>query len=222
MTYRLRDDLSYCVIGNHAVFLDVEADRYFTLPEPMERAFLAHIASPRQAIASELIECELIVDSGASAAMATRVETPSRSAQEAPEAGARIGVRILAEVMLTLRSCRRQLRGMPLKNVLHEAAQYRDSRCLSGTGAAARSAEQHLLQCASAFESARRYLPVAMCCLPDSLALLRFLARRGIPGNIVFGITYDPFSAHCWVQFRDIAINETVGAAMAHTVILVV
>lgn len=223
MNYRLRDNLSYCVIGNHAVFLDVEADRYFTLPDSMEHAFLTHIGAPGRGTApEELVGCGLLVGSSEADVVPIGIEGPSRSAQEVPTTRDQLGIKIIAEVTTTLCGCRRKLRTMPLKEVLNEAASYRDSRCPPGTGVTTHLDEQQLLQTAGAFERARRYIPVDMCCLPDSLALLRFLSRRRLHCNIVFGVTYDPFSAHCWVQFHDIALNETVGAAKAHTVIRVV
>ncbi|WP_434213483.1 lasso peptide biosynthesis B2 protein [[Pseudomonas] boreopolis] len=51
----------------------------------------------------------------------------------------------------------------------------------------------------------------------DSLSLLRFLSRRELPANIVFGVTLAPFAAHCWVQAGDIVLNETLSDANAHT-----
>ena len=59
-------------------------------------------------------------------------------------------------------------------------------------------------------------------CLLDSIALVRFLARRGLYAQLVFGVTDDPFSAHCWVQAGDLVLNDTVGDVSAHTPIRVI
>lgn len=222
MRYRLRDNLSHCVVGEHAVFLDVEADRYFTLPDHLQRAFLAFASDRHHAAASPaLLASGLLVAAGPGEIPAVRLESPTRSAREMPATDAARNLLVIPELLATTWRCRRQLRRRSLRSVLDSAARYRDLRCVPRTGAAARASEQYLLRTARAFLQARRYVPVTPCCLPDSLACLRFLARRGLYSNIVFGVTYDPFSAHCWVQAGDIALNETVGMAMAHTIIRV-
>jgi hypothetical protein len=43
--YRLHDDLSFCQVDGHLVFLDVGRDRYFRLSERMERTLLAYLES---------------------------------------------------------------------------------------------------------------------------------------------------------------------------------
>ena len=35
--------------------------------------------------------------------------------------------------------------------------------------------------------------------------------------NLVFGVTGDPFSAHCWVQVDELVLNDTLGNANAYT-----
>lgn len=225
MSYRIRDNLSYCVIGDHAVFLDVEADRYFTLPDNVQRAFLAYADAPgREVVAPVLLASGILAPAGPveGDVASVRIEPPSRSAQEMPDPKTNLDTMVIAEVMATVWRCRRQLRTKSLKDVLDMAVGYRASRCLPRTGSASAFSEQLLLQAASVFRRLRRYIPVAMCCLPDSLAFSHFLARRGFHSNIVFGVTYDPFAAHCWVQSGDIALNETVGTAMTHTIIRVV
>ncbi|WP_140909463.1 lasso peptide biosynthesis B2 protein [Cognatiluteimonas lumbrici] len=224
MHYRLRDNLSHCVIGEHAVFLDVEADRYFTLPDPLQRAFLAFAGDRHHAPASPaLLASGLLVPTTPADSQdpGVRLESPLRSAREMASSDAVFDAGVILDLLSTVWTCRRQLRRKPLKSVLDSAARYRDLRCVAPSAATARASEQRLLRVARAFLRARRYVPATPCCLPDSLACLRFLARRGLYANIVFGVTYDPFSAHCWVQAGDIALNETVGTAMAHTIIRV-
>lgn len=42
--YTLRNDLTFCRIGERLVFLDVGNDRYFRLPEALEHSPLAYLA----------------------------------------------------------------------------------------------------------------------------------------------------------------------------------
>jgi hypothetical protein len=58
--------------------------------------------------------------------------------------------------------------------------------------------------------------------LLDSLAMVMFLAKRGLHASIVIGVTSAPFSAHCWVQTGDLVLNDTVGNARAFTPIRVI
>lgn len=220
MHYRLRDQLSACVIGEHAIFLDVEADRYFRLPDALERAFLAYAASPFEAPVSALVEHGILVAAAQEGDPGQeRVALPLRSAIELPDDPSGRGLAAVAEVLAALWRCRRALRTRPFARVLAQACGDRDRRCPARPPDPAN--EPALLDAVRLFHRARPYIPIAPCCLPDSLALTRFLARRGLHSRIVIGVAGEPFSAHCWVQAGDLALNETVGHAGAHTVIRV-
>jgi hypothetical protein len=78
------------------------------------------------------------------------------------------------------------------------------------------------LDAARQFLATRRLAPAAPRCLPDSLALLDHLARRGLGGELVFGVKLNPFSAHCWVQRGDLVLNDALDHVTLHTPILVV
>jgi hypothetical protein len=220
MRYRLRDQLSACVIGAHAVFLDIDADRYFRLPEALERAFLAYSAKPLEAPASQLLEHGILVPAGPENDHAPEhMDLPLRSALEMPDHGSGCAFVAVPEVLTTLQGCRSALRTRAFAQVLALAGDYRDGHCPASLPGAA--SERALLHAARLFLRARRYIPIAPCCLPDSLALTRFLARRRLHSHIVIGVAGEPFSAHCWVQAGDLALNETVGRAWAHTIIRV-
>jgi hypothetical protein len=60
------------------------------------------------------------------------------------------------------------------------------------------------------FTEAQLHLPRLSRCLPRSLALLDFLARRACPAQLVFGVRTHPFEAHCWVQAGNIVLNDTL------------
>lgn len=53
------------------------------------------------------------------------------------------------------------------------------------------------------FERLRVWFPHAYACLFDSLALMRYLARRQLAADLVFGVRGMPFAAHCWVECGD-------------------
>jgi Transglutaminase-like superfamily len=72
------------------------------------------------------------------------------------------------------------------------------------------------------FDSLRLFYPRSYQCLFDSLALIHFLARFALYPDWVFGVTAEPFEAHCWVQSGNVVLNDTVERVSAFTPIMYV
>ena len=72
----------------------------------------------------------------------------------------------------------------------------------------------------SAFDRLRWLYPRSYLCLFDSLALIHFLASFRVFPEWVFGVTADPFEAHCWVQVGNMVLNDTVERVSAFTPIM--
>lgn len=66
------------------------------------------------------------------------------------------------------------------------------------------------IEIAGAFSTLRHALPWNYLCLFDSLALLECFARHRLFPDWVFGIQAEPFEAHCWLQHKDIVLNDLV------------
>lgn len=226
MQYRMRNDLSYCVVDGRAVFLDIAADRYFHLPGRLDQAFRdyanASDRSPR-AVAM-LVERNLLVPGleEVRADPVPEVGIPLRSALEMPPCCTGSAVPALPEVLAITWHCRRRIQDWPLRAVVDEAARYRARRNPSPDATPDPLHERRLLHAVGAFHRARRFVPIGTRCLLDSLALSMFLSRRHLHARIVLGVAGDPFSAHCWVQAGDIVLNDNVGNAMAYTIIKVI
>ncbi|NIJ77108.1 hypothetical protein FHT08_002191 [Xanthomonas campestris] len=221
--YTLRDDLSFCRIGQRLVFLDVGNDRYFRLPQALEHALLAYLAQdpvPDLEI-NDLVERGLLVErSQATAGPQLPVMPVARSAMEMPIPARRPQLFETLEVLALVLSTRLALKRTPLGRVLGSlsaGAQRRGMQQCSLAGL-----EQRLTDAAAVFRRSRVWVPVEMRCLLDSVALARFLHRRQFDAQVVFGVALDPFSAHCWVQTGDLVLNDTVGNVHAHTPIRVV
>ena len=224
MPYALRDDISFCWVEGHPFFLDIRNDRYFRLQSPVERAFIACSQGEyTQLDLSELVERNILIKAPAGTAhvSAVSVERPCRSAFEESVPHRRIRVAVLLEAFAAVYLTCLWKRMHALKDVLSALDRYRNRRAppqavpTTGNG-------QQLAMAATEFRTARLYVPVETTCLLDSLAMVRFLARRGLHANLVFGVACDPFSAHCWVQAGDRVLNDTVGNVNAHTPIRVV
>lgn len=226
MPYRLHDDVSFCRVDGRLIFLDIRNDQYFRLPARLERAFVAHMdgdGGSEEDVGSLLRRNILAATSDAEAQAPTpAIEGPSRSAVEQTHSATKIKMAALLEVFAIVLSMQWQLRTRALKTTLDRLVAYRRARAsrhfLSSTG----EPERRVLDAASVFRRARLYVPVETCCLLDSLAMVKFLAKRELPANIIFGVCGEPFSAHCWVQVMDLVLNDTVGNARSHTPIRII
>lgn len=223
MRYKVRANLSYCVIDGHVVFLDIETDRYFRLHECIERSFIRYTSTDDHLDADvlALVERNILQPAQTSDGIASPVEIhePSRSVMELPHQKTRSAIPLIPEVLAYVWTYRRRVRRQPLKDVLDNLARYRQRSTSPAFDAVQ---ESQLLEHTNLFRRARLCIPIEPRCLLDSLALTSFLARRRLHANIVFGVTYEPFAAHCWVQVGDMVLNDTVGSAMTHTPIKVV
>ncbi|WOB50701.1 lasso peptide biosynthesis B2 protein [Xanthomonas hydrangeae] len=221
--YMLRDDLSFCRIGERLVFLDVGNDRYFRLPSAQEHSLLAYLAQDpvSELEIDDLVERGLLVErSQATAGPQPSVIPVARSAMEMSIPAQRPHLSDKLEVLALVLSTRLVLKRSPLSRVLGSLSAGAQRKRAQQSSVA--PLEQRLTDAASVFRHARVWVPVEMRCLLDSVALARFLRRRQLDARIVFGVALDPFSAHCWVQAGDLVLNDTVGNVHAHTPIRVV
>jgi hypothetical protein len=223
MHYRLRENLSCCDVDGHLIFLDIAQDRYFKLTGALEKAmrrFLAH-EDVAPTLMGGLAAARILIETLDPAAHATtaNIRLPTCSAIEQPAATSdrRLSAAIVVEVMTTVWWVRHQMKTRVLKEILETAGAYRNRKTGAHEIAASTAPEDNLLWANEQFARARRYVPIEPICLLDSLSLLRFLSRRGLPANIVFGVTPEPFAAHCWVQAGEMVLNETLSDANAHT-----
>lgn len=71
-----------------------------------------------------------------------------------------------------------------------------------------------------AFDALRPWYPRSYLCRFDSLALLNFLAWYELFPEWVFGVTAEPFKAHCWVRAGTTVLNDTLERTGAFTPIM--
>lgn len=222
--YVVRDDLSFCRVDEHFVFLDIDNDRYFSLPYPMERTLASYLEGNRapELDIGGLIERRILVDQRRAAIGGRKNTKPAaRSAMEAHIPAQKLRPSDLLEVLAIVLRTRLELKLFTLKRVLDGLGAGRRFPAAPITPLAA-LLEHRLLDAAAIFRHARLYVPVDMRCLLDSIAMAKFLRRRQLHAYVVFGVALDPFSAHCWVQLDDYVLNDTVGNVNSHTPIRVV
>jgi hypothetical protein len=214
-TYRLKDDLTFCLIDGHPVFLDLEEDRYFCLSGITERAFLQWSKQ-----GDEHCDIDALVDQGILTALPQRMakiaepkRMPSLSALEAARTPSAFGVLEFLEVATLVLITQFQLKTLGIKQSIERALGDYGTR----DHVSPEIAQEHLLELAQRFLQARMYVPLGTRCLLDSLAMARFLRRRHIQANLIIGVTGAPFSAHCWLQRGAIVLTDAVGNIRIYT-----
>lgn len=221
MPYRLREGLSYCEVDGCLVFLDLETDRYFRLPDRLGAALVAALRGDERPDADidTLIAKTILVSSPASHLFspARPIATPSRSAVEHRAKAPAIHALTVLEVATLVCSTQLQLKTRRLARILAALVARRQRLTAGAPAPTAPRVPDRLLDAAALFRQSRACVPIEPCCLLDSIAMVNFLARRRLPTTITFGVTLDPFAAHCWVQAGGWVLNDTVGNAVAHT-----
>lgn len=111
----------------------------------------------------------------------------------------------------------RELRRQPFQITVESVRARKKDRKAGATDPSLSERAQSL---ATTFDQLRWYYPRSYLCLFDSLALIHFLAGFGVFADWVFGVTADPFEAHCWVQSGNVVLNDTVERISAFTPIM--
>lgn len=117
-----------------------------------------------------------------------------------------------ARVALLVATTRLRLKVQPLAKVLsarHTHARQAQPDC-----------KARAIDRARMFDAVRRFSPFPRNCLLDSLALDRWLARDRIDARLVFGVTAQPFAAHCWLQSGAAILNDHYDRVSRFTPIL--
>ena len=211
----LPEHIHFCEIAGQRVFLDLLADRYFSLPPAADRIMSA-LLSREPAFASEdaapLVVAGLLVEAPAGRPAEPTIYPAPESSLLEEASSERLHLGSLPEVWLRVAGARRAVSRMQLPGLLAAA------RTRSAAGPEARERRD---RAARRFLRARRLVPVAPNCLYDSLALHRFLQSRSIDADLVIGAKLHPFGAHCWVQCGTTVLNDTLGSARGFAPILV-
>lgn len=221
--YILRDDLSFCLAGGRLVLLDIGSDRYLRLSPRLESKLVEYLSAdtPNDDV-SDLVAHNILVElphelrkkrPSAPSAMRSAMETPPTLRRPSPAEA--------LEIFATVLHARLALKIRPLKKVL-DGMSSAGGMLVQGLDPDNKLSEASLVEGAAMFRQVRLFVPVRMRCLVDSIALTRFLRRRGFGAHLVFGVAVDPFSAHCWVQADDLVLNDTLGNVTSHTPIRVV
>lgn len=227
MTWQLNKDVSYCHLDGRVIFLDIDKDCYFQLSNTLERCFLdfAGGASTAETDLSALARHN-ILSKGGSAPDRTPSATlplPSRSVPETAGLEAHLSMSAIHDSFVSVATMHWRLKRRKLKYVLENLCRYRRERLMALPASCnGTDTESRVVEAAATFNRIRPFVPITSRCLIDSLSLVAFLAKRGLPASLVIAVACDPFSAHAWAQHGNIVLNDTVGNTWAYMPIRVI
>lgn len=197
--------VSYCRIGDMAIFLDVRQDRYRAMSWECARPLVCAANTPiPPRIADRARDLGWIVEGSSGGARQPPDLGPAEEIDPAIVACRSSGLGVAGAWWL-LGAIRFRLATQPLERILTTA-----SAANRKVGSATLPCWSTIAPTLAAFRSAERYVLARNTCLLRSLALHEALARRGVAASLIFGVKLQPFEAHCWVQHGRTLLNDTV------------
>ncbi len=237
--YHFPEHVHYTVVQDSVIFMDLRADQYSLLtgekarlfatlfmpaPGAIERALLVDPSNPgantgaRSALLTELLNGHLLAR-GVDPTPMTRQSLPL-PCEDFLAAGntdlPRVRLRHVRRFLTACLVSAWRLRHRSIEDTVRAVERRRRFRTPEHPPDLS-----ELRRVVALFHRMRPLFPKDALCLFDSLALLEFLARYGCFPHWVFAVTLNPWSAHCWVQYADVALNEDAERARHYTVILV-
>lgn len=227
--YLLAKHVFVCRHGAHAIFLDLRADKYFA----MEAAKAGQVFSDNAGTVSDsasdetsspiitLLKQGLLTTDPAQGKEPRYTEGVSVSAEVSPDLNDRAPFRLIDVVRFLMATSNAwlRLRYQTLENVVMHVKRRKESKRF---GEAAQDAER-VQKLVAIYEHLRPFVFGAKdACLFESLTLLDFLSRYGIGATWVFGVRTTPFAAHCWVQHRNVVLNDSLGHTRGFTPIMAI
>ncbi len=222
MGFELADSIYYCIANNKVVLLDLRRDRYFALPEELERAF-KHLAGGVGLHAGDQRALTALSQAGVLKRVQDDVpmrappfiNVPTTSLIEQGEAD----VKPFLAICALLSQCKTalELRERGLFEAIGQIQVKRTSREPEriDIGECARRA--------TAFNSTKQLIATQDRCLRRSIALLNFLRGANFHPNLVIGVKMLPFGAHAWVQDGRVVLNDMLDhVTTPYTPILVI
>lgn len=215
MAWHLLPHLTACRAGDAIMLLDVRQDRYFRVPSAIATAvnqWLHEGEGPLPPKFAELLVRNAVLRPGEMAfPRHVPVSVPSTLADsvDMPALGGRELSSITGRLLCTWVALRtRRLQALLVGRLKWRAGQSNGEELPGGL--------------ITSYHRLRRLVPVRKNCLLDSLALDRWLDARGPKRTLVFGVTTEPFLAHCWLQTEQMVLNDSYDHVRRYAPILAI
>lgn len=209
----LAEDVYVCVTQNHALFLDLKQDKYSAVPlgaEPAGDAALdARLAPHRNA----LLEAGLLSTTSARALAAAPIADVKGHIFGDVDArmfgltgddakGVAIELRDVLDFFVASYHAALDLKSRHISEIVSDV---RARKAEAGDPAPDLATIRKLT---AIYARLRPWYPRKYLCLYDSLALVEFMARRGVYPDWIYAVQAQPFGAHCWVEYDGLLLNE--------------
>ncbi len=215
MPYEINCCVSFCIVGDRAVFLDLRSDRYLSAPAELGRRVVEFGASAINRLGvDQLVERGILLSTEGLGAV---VEVPFQHASQSIFDAAIPGVSALAALDALARDTvfEMALRKQPIRSLVGQLRQKKQ-------GVQRRECESKTRSIAASYRAADYIRSGNNRCLARSLALLNHLLERGCCSELVIGVRTTPFRAHCWVQHHEVVLTDTVDRVRQYSPVLVV
>lgn len=233
--YLLARHVHLCRTTNHCVLLDLRADRYLCVDRPSFDALTPWLQgwpdvggaisgdiectdASTVALAGELLTRGILTTHAAEGKAALPAEGTTAK-RELPLKQARIsglrGVAFILPFFIACHMAEARLRKSLETTIEHVARRKRHHAYASRTTSLAAIEDLALV-----FAALRLFYPREYLCLFDSLALIEFMNFFKIFPEWIFGVTADPFNAHCWVQADGVLLNDTKSRLAEYNIIM--
>jgi len=218
MGFALREHLSFCFVGRHAVFLDIATDRYFGVSEDMSAA-LGRLTEGAACTGTDpalarLAACGVLVETPREEVPRPQRALPFDRVLETEASGSSAQTAAFAAAIAALGSAALELRVRGFPAVMHRL---REREQVTPE----RPTDCDVAKIVAGFRSVQAAFSANRRCLLYSLALGRRLQRLGEPFQLVIAVKLAPFAAHCWIQQRERLLNDSLEHARLFTPILI-
>jgi hypothetical protein len=218
MYWRILPHTTCCIASEQLILLDVRQDRYFMVPGPLADAAIMWLTEgPSESLPDALaavLRSNGILHSGdpQPVTVPQQVAGVCRQLTDEDQSISVATGADCARVALLVATTRLRLKLQPLAKIL--GARHWHPR------QAQPDCKAQAIDRARTFDAVRRFSPFPRNCLLDSLALDHWLARDRIDARLVFGVTAQPFAAHCWLQWGATILNDHYDRVSRFTPIL--
>ncbi|CAN5503724.1 hypothetical protein BH10PSE12_BH10PSE12_08550 [soil metagenome] len=207
MGYRLADGVSFVIINDQAIFLDVARDRYFAVPatavialdQPQPTDGREHDDRQPRSLLIERGIIHAVPDMGGIRQTET-CGAPMQSIGTAP--GPNLSPWNIFAAMRLLIAFRIGVRRRPLHQLIT------DIKALKANIPPSERADAEMIRLARAFAAADLWVTPRRACLSRSLALIHASAQQGYGCEFIIGVAVNPFRAHSWVQRGTLLLND--------------
>lgn len=204
--------LAFCIIDDRAIFLDVDGDRYFSLPSKLNQAFIEGATRPDRLTDEHRLRLTRlgIIGDVSTGPTAVRLQFCSPACGIEPKDPSRF----LLPAAIAQSHMRFRLRYWSFSRIIRfERRRRKENRRQSTT--------LELSQLYASFCTLSAWFGEEDQCLARALAFRALAMKRGHDASLVVGVKLDPFAAHCWIQDDRRLLNDRLERVRLFTPILV-